>query len=105
VHQLCKNPTFSGHGDSFERKADSPICWKHCWLRVEEGAVGVGFGAPKTGSYVPSRRPRVRVHPPREQFRVTLCPNAKYSDFFVLLLACKEACDRDVPKTCQNFGP
>ena len=33
-----------------ERKADSPICWKRCWLRGEEGAVRVGFGAPKAGA-------------------------------------------------------
>jgi hypothetical protein len=47
---------FQGIGDSFERKADSPSCWKRCWLRVEEGAVRVGSGAPKAGSYVPSTR-------------------------------------------------
>ncbi len=54
--RLCTNcariQSFHTARDSFERKADSPICWKRWQLEVREGAVRVEFGAPKAGSYV-----------------------------------------------------
>ena len=58
--RLCTNcariQRFHPLGYSFQRKADSPICWKRCWLKVEEGAVGVGFGAPKAGALAYAKR-------------------------------------------------
>ena len=43
------------------------MCWKRQQLEEREGAVGVGFGTPKAGSYVLGRRPRTRVQLPRKQ--------------------------------------
>ena len=52
--RLCTNcariQRFHTARDSFERKADSPICWKRWQLELREGAVGVEFGAPKAGA-------------------------------------------------------
>ena len=56
--RLCTNcariQRFHTARDSFERKADSPICWKRWQLELREGAVGVEFGAPKAGAQIPS---------------------------------------------------
>ena len=57
--RLCTNcariQCFHAARDSFERKADSPIYWKRWQLEVRQGAVGIGFGAPKAGALAISR--------------------------------------------------
>jgi hypothetical protein len=63
--RLCTNcariQRFHTARDSFERKADSPICWKRWQLELREGAVGVEFGAPKAGALPGCATPRHEV--------------------------------------------
>ena len=54
-----KTNVFTTVRDSFKRKADSPIYWKHWQLALREGAVRVGFGAPKAGAIPGFATPRL----------------------------------------------